>query len=51
VYSVVKFWVDAWKESKDENLSVNTQLLHCDANNDGECNARDFSIVLYYIGK
>jgi hypothetical protein len=41
VYSAVKSWVTQWRASTGR----------CDVNYDGECNLKDLSILLFYVGR
>jgi len=41
VYSAVKSWVTQWRDSTGR----------CDVNYDGECNLKDLSILLFYVGR
>ncbi len=57
IFSTVKIWVDAWKETvlaeiaSDKKANNNTALTKekCDVNGDGECNLKDLSVLLYYV--
>ncbi|MEA2020529.1 MAG: Ig-like domain-containing protein [Patescibacteria group bacterium] len=55
VFDAVKSWVHSWRDYLSD-LVADEQLQEpplekrtCDLNNDGKCNLRDFSILLYYI--
>lgn len=54
LYDAVSGWVDNWKQflvaitSREE---VYANISDCDLNDDGECNAIDFSILLFYLDK
>lgn len=41
IFNIVKKWIDEQKKEKGT----------CDINNDNKCDARDFSILLYYMKK
>lgn len=41
IFSIIKMWVEEGKKEKGT----------CDINNDNKCDARDFSILLYYMKK
>ncbi len=46
---VVKIWVDSWKSVINRYTGVGN--LNCDINKDRECNMRDFSILMFYVGR
>ncbi len=41
--NIVQIWVDDWKNNTPEDGG------RCDINKDGDCNTRDFSVLMYYI--
>jgi len=63
VFTVMKKWVDDWKKDLDVVLRGVEEVegekvgkpsergLVCDLNDDGKCNLRDFSILLYYVDR
>jgi hypothetical protein len=48
---VVQMWVDEWKKTLAMTQNPNTEIHtgKCDLNNDGKCDLRDFSILMFYI--
>lgn len=53
---IVKLWIDEWKEALIEEIArakgetmAKTENRKCDINGDGECNIKDFSILLFYV--
>lgn len=48
LYGAVSMWVDKWKEFLTEQIADTDR---CDFNNDGECNIKDLSILLFYVEK
>lgn len=48
LYGAVSMWIDEWKEFLTEEIADTDR---CDFNNDGECNIKDLSILLFYVEK
>lgn len=49
---VVKLWVDEWKRAIIEEISgvsVSKEHKKCDVNNDGRCDMKDFSVLMFYV--
>ncbi len=57
VFRAVKSWVDEWQQSIIDEIAATKGEVQkkkartCDVNNDGVCNLKDLSILLFYIGK
>lgn len=49
VTGVLTHWVEDWKRVMAGSLAVDR--AKCDVNFDGECNPKDLSIILYYVGR
>lgn len=55
LFNVVTIWVNDWKEVLAEELivsngeTIQTKGRKCDVNNDGRCDIKDLSILLYYV--
>lgn len=52
LFSVVKLWVDDWKNfflEKDANPNNTLGHKNCDINRDGICSMKDFSILMFYV--
>ncbi len=55
VFDAVKSWVGSWRDylsvlvAGEQLQETPLERRTCDLNNDGKCNLRDFSILLYYI--
>lgn len=49
LYIVVKTWVDEWRNAVVNNEGHPFEASSCDLDGDNECNAKDFSVLLYYI--
>ncbi len=48
LFGAVSMWVNRWKEFLTEEVADTSR---CDFNNDGECNLKDLSILLFYVEK
>ncbi len=56
LYGAVSMWVNRWKEFLAEIAVTGKQITkadtnRCDFNNDGECNIKDLSILLFHVEK
>lgn len=55
VFGAVKSWVDEWRQSIIDEIATTKgetqkkETRKCDVNNDGVCNVKDFSILLFYV--
>lgn len=55
-YSIVKIWFDGWKSAINNSSVQNPEqivsgVLSCDLNDDKVCNTKDFSVLMYWIGR
>lgn len=57
VFTAIKYWVEDWKgflhvdNLSDGNVGENLKNNKCDINKDKQCNLKDLSILLYYVGR
>lgn len=57
LYGAVRLWVKRWRDFVAEVIAAGkkqtktAETYGCDFNNDRECNVKDLSILLFYIGK
>ncbi len=52
--AVVKIWVDDWQSNFSQQAKAivnNLTNADCDLNRDGRCDLRDFSILMFYVGR
>ncbi|HXS15190.1 MAG TPA: hypothetical protein VN711_03615 [Candidatus Saccharimonadales bacterium] len=55
--AILKIWDNTWKSSVNQaelqkkGVKNNPMHLSCDVNNDGVCDIKDLSILLYYVGQ
>lgn len=53
LYDAVSTWTTLWKNFVTKKIAPDKPIIievdKCDFNSDGECNTKDFSILLYYV--
>jgi len=57
IFMVAKEWVGEWRQAALEEITQGEGIMltkkerKCDLNRDGRCDLRDFSILLFYVGR
>jgi len=57
IYIVAKDWVEKWRQAileetiQGEGVILTKKEWGCDLNGDGRCDLKDFSVLLFYVGR
>jgi len=54
IFTAAKIWVEDWRRAVVEEITqegLTKKEWKCDLNKDGRCDLKDFSILLFYVGR